>query len=112
MIHEYSDEISYNILTSRQSYVKDFHLHNFYELFLLLEGEINFCIQQSFYHLTPGSLLAINNLEIHKAINEKQTPYKRIYIHIPPAFFQNYDSDKTHHHYIAQQDNQPLFRQF
>ena len=61
MIHEYSDEISYNILTSRQSYVKDFHLHNFYELFLLLEGEINFCIQQSFYHLTPGSLLAINN---------------------------------------------------
>ena len=90
MIHEYSDEISYNILTSRQSYVKDFHLHNFYELFLLLDGEINFCIQQSFYHLTPGSLLAINNLEIHKAINEKQTPYKRIYIHIPPAFFQKY----------------------
>lgn len=59
MIHEYSDEISYNILTSRQNYVKDFHLHNFYELFLLLK-------------------------------NEKQTIYKRIYIHIPPAFFQKY----------------------
>lgn len=92
MIHEYSDEISYNVLTSRQSYVKDFHLHNFYELFLLLEGELNFCIQQTFYHLIPGSLLVINDLEIHKAINEKQTPYKRIYIHIPPAFFHKYSA--------------------
>lgn len=92
MIQEYSDRIAHNILASQQSYVKDFHLHNFYELFLLLEGELNFCVQQTFYHLTPGSLLVINDLEIHKSINIKETPYKRIYIHIPPAFFQKYQA--------------------
>ena len=92
MIHEYSDRISHNMLLSKQSFVKDFHLHNFYELFLLLEGELNFCVQQTFYHLTPGSLLMINDLEIHKAINLKQTPYRRIYIHIPPAFFYKYSA--------------------
>lgn len=90
VIQEYSDEISHNLLTSRQSYVKDFHLHNFYELFLLLEGELDFCVQQTFYHLTPGSLMMMNDLEIHKAINRTKTPYKRIYIHIPPSFFQKY----------------------
>lgn len=92
MIQEYSDKISHNILTSRQSYVKDFHLHNFYELFLLLEGELDFCVQQTFYHLTPGSLMVINDLEIHKAINRTETPYKRIYIHIPPSFFDKYSA--------------------
>ncbi len=92
MIQEYSDEISHNLLTSRQSYLKDFHLHNFYELFLLLEGELDFCVQQTFYHLTPGSLMVINDLEIHKAINRTETPYKRIYIHIPPSFFDKYSA--------------------
>lgn len=92
MIREYSDNVSYNMLSSKQSYVKDFHLHNFYELFLLLEGEIDFCIQQTLYHLLPGSLIMINDLEIHKTINRKETPYKRIYIHIPPAFFDKYDA--------------------
>lgn len=89
MIQEYSDKITFNLLISQQSYVKDFHLHNFYELFLLLEGEVKFCVQQTFYHLTRGSLILINDLEIHKSINQKEVPYKRIYIHIPPAFFKN-----------------------
>lgn len=92
MIQEYSDKITFNQLISQQSYVKDFHLHNFYELFLLLEGEVKFCVQQTFYHLTRGSLILINDLEIHKSINQKEVPYKRIYIHIPPAFFQKYDA--------------------
>lgn len=92
MIQEYSDEISYNMLSSKQSYVKDFHLHNFYELFLLLEGELEFCVQQTFYHLTPGSLMIMNDREIHKAINRTETSYKRIYIHIPPSFFQKYNA--------------------
>lgn len=93
MIQEYSDEISFNMLTSKQSYVKDFHLHNFYELFLLLEGRLDFCVQQTFYHLTPGSLMMINDLELHKAINRQEIPYKRIYIHIPPNFFTKYNAD-------------------
>lgn len=92
MIHEYSDEISFNILTSKKSYVNDFHLHNFFELFLLLEGEIDFFVQQTFYHLTPGSLMILNDLEVHKSINRIETPYKRIYIHIPPSFFQKYSA--------------------
>lgn len=90
MIQEYSDEITYNKLTSLHNFVKDFHLHNFYEFFLLLDGEVNFYVQQTLYHLTPGSLLIINDLEIHKAVNKKETPYTRIYIHIPPSFFNTY----------------------
>lgn len=94
MIEEFSEKIQCNMLSSKDSYVQDFHLHNFFELFLLLEGEINFCIHQSLYHIRAGSLLIINDLEIHKAINICDSSYKRIYIHIPPAFFSKYTSDE------------------
>ncbi len=93
MTQEYSDEITFNLISSKQNYVGDFHLHNFYEIFFLLEGEIDFCVQHTFYHLTPGSLMLINDLEIHKAINGTELPYKRIYIHIPPSFFQKYKEE-------------------
>ena len=93
MTQEYSDEITFNLISSKQNYVGDFHLHNFYEIFFLLEGEFDFCVQHTFYHLTPGSLMLINDLEIHKAINGTELPYKRIYIHIPPSFFQKYKEE-------------------
>ena len=78
MIQEYSDEITYNKLTSIHNFVNDFHLHNFYEFFLLLDGEVNFYVQQTLYHMTPGSLLIINDLEIHKAVNKKENPGREI----------------------------------
>ena len=31
MTQEYSDEITFNLISSKQNYVGDFHLHNFYE---------------------------------------------------------------------------------
>ena len=37
--------------------------------------------------------MLINDLEIHKAINGTELPYKRIYIHIPPSFFQKYKEE-------------------
>lgn len=94
MIQEFSGDITYNMLSSRRSYVHDFHLHNFYELFLLLEGELNFYIHQSFYHITSGTLMVINDLEIHKNMNIRNTPYNRIYIHIPPEFFHKHPTDE------------------
>ncbi len=84
MIQEYSDEITFNLISSKQNYVGDFLLFSF---------EIDFCVQHTFYHLTPGSLMLINDLEIHKAINGTELPYKRIYIHIPPSFFQKYKEE-------------------
>ncbi len=94
MIQEFSDKITHKMLYSKHSYVKDFHLHNFYELFLLLEGEMNFYIHQSCYHIKTGALLVINDLEIHKIINVGSMDYKRIYIHIPPNFFTKYPSSE------------------
>lgn len=74
------------------SYVSDFHIHNFYELFVLLDGELSFFIQDSCYQISAGTMLVINDLELHKAVNRLSTPYERIYIHIPPQLFQRYQT--------------------
>lgn len=92
MIREFSDEIDVSRLRSMASYVSDFHIHNFYELFVLLDGELSFFIQDSCYQITAGTLLVINDLELHKAVNRLTTPYERIYIHIPPPFFRRHDT--------------------
>lgn len=75
--------------------VRNFHMHEFYELYLLLEGEINFYIDKSCYHLLPGSLMIINDLEVHKAVSLTETPHRRIYIHIPQEFFHSYGTGIT-----------------
>ena len=74
MIREFSEKIDFNRLVSMSSYVSDFHIHNFYELFVLLDGELSFFIQDSCYQITAGTMLVINDLELHKAVNRLQTP--------------------------------------
>lgn len=90
MIQEYSNTIDFNRLSSMKSFVDDFHMHNFYELFILLKGELSFLVQNSRYDIAAGTLLVINDTELHRSINRLEQPYERIYIHIPPDFFQRY----------------------
>lgn len=75
--------------------VRNFHMHEFYEIYLLLEGELNFYIDKSCYHLLPGSLIILNDLEVHKAVSITGMPHRRIYIHIPQEFFHRYGTSIT-----------------
>lgn len=94
MIQEFSNKIDLNRLTSAASFVPDFHIHDFYELFILIKGELSFFIQDSCYHISAGTMLVINDLELHKAVNLLSEPYERIYIHIPTEFFLRHENDE------------------
>lgn len=89
------DSLQYKRLVSHKPGSSEFHLHDFCELYLLIDGDLNFYIHQSCYHIRAGSLLLINDLEIHKAINLSEKPHKRIFIHIPQSFFNKYASEKA-----------------
>lgn len=68
-----------------------FHLHNYYELYLLLEGELNFYVHHSCYPIRRGALLLLNDLEVHKAVSPTRRPHKRVHIHISKEFFRLYE---------------------
>lgn len=80
---------------TRQAGNTDFHLHNNYEIYLLLKGNIHYFVEQTCYHLSPGSLLIFNNQEIHKAINMTTIPHERLVIHFDPEYIRNIGTSQT-----------------
>lgn len=81
--------------TSSIAPTKDFHIHDNYEIYLFLNGEVNLLIDQFCYHLQRGNLLVINNHEIHKVINLSGKPYERLTIHFKPEMIQPFCSAET-----------------
>jgi len=63
---------------------KDFHMHDNYEIFLFLGGQVNVFVDRNSYPLRRGSLLIFNNQEIHKIINLSTDPYERLIVHFKP----------------------------
>lgn len=55
------------------------HCHDFYEVFCFIDGEVDYWVEGSVYHLHPGDLLLINPMELHKPIPLSDTEnYERI----------------------------------
>lgn len=73
----------------------DFHIHNHYEIYLLIDGEIQYFVENSCYKMTPGNLMLFSDKEIHKAINTSNQPFTRLVIHISPAFIRQYCTLQT-----------------
>lgn len=89
-----SNELYFTTETSR-TWNPDFHIHSFCEVYLLLNGEMDFFIADSRFRISPGTLIVINDYEIHKAVLVSGEEYKRCYIHIPPRYFQKFSSSVT-----------------
>lgn len=41
------------------------HSHNSYEIFFLVEGDTDYCVEGSRYHLTPGDIVLMRKGEVH-----------------------------------------------
>ena len=66
------------------------HYHDFYEIFLFLNGEVDYWIEGSIYHLKPGDILLVNPTELHRPIPLSETQdYERIVVWVDRAFLGN-----------------------
>lgn len=64
----------------------EYHSHDFYEVFFLISGKVNYIIEGKSYILKPGDIVLINNKELHKPIIETGSDYERVVIWINPDF--------------------------
>lgn len=61
----------------------DAHYHDFYEIFCFIDGDVDYWVDGSLYHLKPGDILLINPTELHKPVPRTETQnYERIVIWI------------------------------
>lgn len=78
---EINELINYRHNRTEKPVHTDFHLHNFFEIYFFISGNVNYFIEKKVYKLNYGDLLLINNLEIHKPSFSSPEPYERIVIH-------------------------------
>lgn len=59
------------------------HYHDFYEIFFFIDGNVDYWIDGSLYHLAPGDILLIHPTELHKPVPTAEIEnYERIVLWI------------------------------
>lgn len=69
------------------------HWHSSIELFLVLEGEIIFYINEQPYKLTAGKMILVNSNEVHRIDSQKEN--HTIVLQIPPENFDQENENET-----------------
>ncbi len=64
------------------------HNHDFYEIYLFLEGDANYIIEDKSYSLEPYDLVVIKKNELHQVFHNSYKPYHRSFLWIDSLFFQ------------------------
>ncbi len=72
---------------------KHFELHNHdnYEIFLFIEGDTNYIVEENSYILKPYDIIVIRKNEMHRAFHNSETKYQRFVINVLPEFFEKYN---------------------
>lgn len=59
----------------------DIHMHEFYELFCLVSGDVEYNVEGTVYPLAPGDMLLIKKAAAHFVRIRSDLPYTRITVH-------------------------------
>lgn len=78
-----------NIARDQEIRSSKYHVHNFYELYFLVEGEINYFITDSVYHVSAANAVLISPNALHKAVTCQNPIHKRILVYFDESFFEN-----------------------
>lgn len=93
--NRFTEPFSCDFTTSHRAGNVDFHMHNSHEIYLLIDGQIQYFVEDVCYDMKPGNLILFSNREIHKAINTTDRDFTRLVIHVNPAFIRPYCTPDT-----------------
>ena len=74
------------------NYKANFHLHNLFEIYFFISGDVRYFIENKVYDLKYGDMLVLNSNEIHKPTVLSANCYERIVIHFDPFIVQAFNS--------------------
>ena len=63
------------------------HSHNTYEIYMFLEGEAEYIVEEKVYTLSPGDIIIIKKHEMHRVHILGNKKYHRIVFMLEPDFF-------------------------
>ncbi len=65
------------------------HHHDFYEIYLLLGGAVEYWVEGSLYALEPGDIFLISPMELHRPVVRPEGQYERIVLWINKEFLES-----------------------
>ena len=89
------ERLTCNLSRSTQTFTPDFHLHNYYEIYLLTEGAVTFLIEDRQWRIACGDIVLLNDREVHKSLNPGGQPYSRYVVHFDPALLAAFGGEGT-----------------
>lgn len=95
VIHTLDKEIHGTHITSLYTLAAPYHRHNGYEIYLFLQGDIRYYVEDHCYDLKKGDMVLINKKEMHRAVCTEQLPYERISIYISEAYLGQLSTENT-----------------
>ncbi|MBD8069602.1 AraC family transcriptional regulator [Bacillus sp. PS06] len=69
------------------------HIHDCYELFLFISGDLTYYIEGQAYKLSPYDLIMTNSRELHRIVFHSDVVYERKYIHFKPEYLSSFQTD-------------------
>jgi AraC-like DNA-binding protein len=71
------------------------HMHNYYEIYLIVEGEINFFLNNTFYPVKSGDLILIRDNHIHGPKPVENYDVTRGFIQFSPYYASKFSTEET-----------------
>lgn len=72
-----------------------YHTHNGYELYCLVDGTVNYYIDQQCYRIVPGTIIGISPGEYHRVEILDNKVYKRFVINISSRYLDTHSTPHT-----------------
>ncbi|MBE5929267.1 MAG: AraC family transcriptional regulator [Lachnospiraceae bacterium] len=72
-----------------------YHMHDAYEIYLFIHGNLRLYIEDTCYELSPGDMAILNPDELHAVVANENTIYERVGINIKQPVFDNLNTFNT-----------------
>ena len=63
------------------------HCHDNYEIYMFIEGDAKYVVEEKIYNLNPDDIIIIRKNEMHRVWHNSDTKYSRLTITVSPEFF-------------------------
>lgn len=70
------------------------HTHNEYEIYMFIEGNSSYVVENKIYDLEPGDIIIIRKNEMHRVHHKDNCEYKSLVIMVSPEFFKQFSCEE------------------
>lgn len=72
----------------------DTHIHNCYEIYYYISGDLTYHIEGQSYKLNKHDLIITNTRELHRIVFDSKEGYEREFIHFKPEYISSFQTEE------------------